>query len=333
VRCSQIDELLSEYVDGALDGSTREEMERHLAGCPRCGAELAELNLYRQAMRNVHAVQPPADFLAGIHRRIEAESAWRRFFNKVFVPMRIKLPLEFAGILATAVLLVVFYQHTLLQKRPELNSGSSQTSRSPEVSLPGESPPPQMLQKRIAAPSSPAPAQPLGETTTIRLSLFLKAPRATAEAKTADKDSSPAPALEKEAGRAGSIARQQDAERKPAALSAPPAGLKRDEKDDDRAPAALRGKPMPLHAAAVPSNVLAAVKEQVMQLKGSVLSAEELPADGRPLSITIQLPAKNYPFLLDFLRQLGPLAPLPPTLPDAGAAEAEQLKIELTIIR
>lgn len=36
IRCSEVLALLSEYVDGELDGSAVEKIENHLLGCPNC---------------------------------------------------------------------------------------------------------------------------------------------------------------------------------------------------------------------------------------------------------------------------------------------------------
>lgn len=36
MRCSEVLALLSEYVEGELDGSTVEKIENHLLGCPNC---------------------------------------------------------------------------------------------------------------------------------------------------------------------------------------------------------------------------------------------------------------------------------------------------------
>ncbi len=36
LRCFEVLELLSEYVDGELDESTVEKVEGHLLGCPNC---------------------------------------------------------------------------------------------------------------------------------------------------------------------------------------------------------------------------------------------------------------------------------------------------------
>jgi anti-sigma factor RsiW len=43
LACRDVVELLSDYLDGALDDGSREAVEAHLAACEGCGRALAQL--------------------------------------------------------------------------------------------------------------------------------------------------------------------------------------------------------------------------------------------------------------------------------------------------
>ena len=59
--CHDVREGLTEYLDGALPAASRQGFEDHLAGCPRCGALLAELRLTLQQLASLpHEPMPPA---------------------------------------------------------------------------------------------------------------------------------------------------------------------------------------------------------------------------------------------------------------------------------
>ena len=49
--CDDVQALLDPYVDGELDAAHALEVERHLPACPRCAADLAQLQGLRKALR------------------------------------------------------------------------------------------------------------------------------------------------------------------------------------------------------------------------------------------------------------------------------------------
>ena len=65
-RCQDVVELVTDYLEGALDAPVRARFERHIAGCPDCTRYLDEVRLTRDAMGRVHPVPPPDDAKAAI---------------------------------------------------------------------------------------------------------------------------------------------------------------------------------------------------------------------------------------------------------------------------
>ena len=92
---TEVRQKLSAYLDGAVSGAEREELEAHLAGCSRCRAALADLERTVGHLRNLSKVEPPSWLTAKIMAKVREEarpspSLWQR----LFFPLHVKLPLE-----------------------------------------------------------------------------------------------------------------------------------------------------------------------------------------------------------------------------------------------
>jgi hypothetical protein len=178
VKCSQVHELLSAYADAAVDAETAQVIERHLAGCKDCAADLEDLRATLAALRSLEKVRAPADFLDRIHDRLMQPSAGRRLLDKVFLPLRLKLPLELAGVVVTTLLIVLTYQEI---KSTRQTHPAFQVQAPPPVSHPASEPAPMMAEQRT--PPSAEPAQPSRslrkreEQPTLILTLTLKCGR------------------------------------------------------------------------------------------------------------------------------------------------------------
>jgi len=104
----EVREHLVAYADGELPSDLRREVEAHLAECPSCAQELAELEATRTLLKRWPAPQPSAEArsrawgaLQGRAQPSAARSAGRRVWVRALV--RYALPLAAAA----AVLLVV----------------------------------------------------------------------------------------------------------------------------------------------------------------------------------------------------------------------------------
>lgn len=72
-------ENIGAYVLGALPELEAELLERHLAGCESCRAEVEELRLVPAAMaRSVPQIEPPASLKASLMEIVNAEAAERQ---------------------------------------------------------------------------------------------------------------------------------------------------------------------------------------------------------------------------------------------------------------
>lgn len=60
---------LSAYLDGALPSQRAARLERHLAGCPACTADLAQLRATKLSVSGLAAAEPVQDWLPAIEGR------------------------------------------------------------------------------------------------------------------------------------------------------------------------------------------------------------------------------------------------------------------------
>jgi hypothetical protein len=127
--CSEIRELFSEYLDDALSGESKTLVEEHLSSCEACRQELASLGSVLREVRSLGPVEPPQDFLEQLHKRMEERSWFVRGLRKLFVPMRIKIPLQVAGTVVAAFLVVSI----LSVRQPAYRSSMAPVGSGPEV--------------------------------------------------------------------------------------------------------------------------------------------------------------------------------------------------------
>ena len=52
MKCREVVELMTDYLEGALTSHDRERFEQHIAGCDGCRAYLRQLRLTVRAMRS-----------------------------------------------------------------------------------------------------------------------------------------------------------------------------------------------------------------------------------------------------------------------------------------
>ncbi|MBM4264775.1 MAG: DUF2275 domain-containing protein [Deltaproteobacteria bacterium] len=111
MRCEEVQERLSEYLERLLDSGQSKSVDGHLASCPRCTAELADLTECRRLVAALPALEPPVGFTTRVMAHIRESAEQPGWWQRLFLPLRAKLPLP-----ATALLLVSVLSVYLLQK-------------------------------------------------------------------------------------------------------------------------------------------------------------------------------------------------------------------------
>jgi hypothetical protein len=280
MNCDEIRELLSEYVDGELDVKTKALVDEHLSACKGCEGKLASLKALVNELGSLESVAPPRDFLDQIHERMEQRSWFSKIIRALFVPMRVKIPLEFAGAAAMAILVfsLVYVQrdHFRMAQAPVglkqegvAEKGAMDTW---EEDLKDKAPKPQHAFKTTTA------EQPLGKKEPIELALVMK--RALPP-----ETHAPTPAME--AGPAPKEKMRRSLAMREAAPSALP---ERGKRDDDLLPQ------------------LTGVVERV---GGTLVSIEYEKTSNRPESIYAEIPAEHLNTFYNQLGELGELESIP----------------------
>jgi hypothetical protein len=111
----------SALIDGALSAAEAEEVTAHLAGCPACRAELAQLRATVALLQGVEPVQVPDGFAAAVRGRLEQlateapRSVWSRWRRAL---PRFTWSWKTAAAVASAAVVVVFAANLLREIAP-----------------------------------------------------------------------------------------------------------------------------------------------------------------------------------------------------------------------
>jgi hypothetical protein len=119
---------LSEYVDGMLSQEEASAVKEHLDHCPDCMEEYAEMVKIIGHMSQMERLETPEFFMEKVHERLEKPSLLKKIAKGLFFPVKIKLPLEIAGLAAAALLVVYITQIRGKQYVYELTFNQSKSS-------------------------------------------------------------------------------------------------------------------------------------------------------------------------------------------------------------
>ncbi len=80
MKCEEVKPYLAAYLDGELPPETKKQVERHLAGCAECSAELEEMRRIRNLLSQIEPPKLPdiywKTYWSGIYNRIERAVGW-----------------------------------------------------------------------------------------------------------------------------------------------------------------------------------------------------------------------------------------------------------------
>jgi len=341
MTCSETRDLLSAWLDQALDAHEREQVEAHLAGCPECRRELEGLRSTVTVLSRVEHPRAPVGFVDRVMGEVYPAPWYRKLGRLVFQPLSVKLPLEAGAMVVIAVLGVY-----LLQGTPEMKDAARPDV--PAVAPRLDSPP--------VAPPAPLPQAPAPSPSTEGAARLEKgAPPAAREERERDNlarrpDQAQAPAemnqdVKKESTvKAEPPATEPEKPETPAARSPAPRALdsresSRDRFEEDRksAQGAVPARPALPLAPAAPS--VMSTKQLIAPMVSGALTVKDRPQAERDLAnlisrtgareiarrqegnatiVDVVVPQAGY---ADFLRELGGLGALRlDGQPDATAA-------------
>ena len=73
IDCNHVWEQISAYIDGAVDGELRAEIDRHLETCEICSAVLDSTRNVVVLVADERVFELPAGFSARLHARLDRE--------------------------------------------------------------------------------------------------------------------------------------------------------------------------------------------------------------------------------------------------------------------
>jgi hypothetical protein len=157
MTCRDAREQLSALLDEALGAAERRALEAHLATCPECRRELEQLRATTTLLGRLPAVRAPAGFVDRVMTEAYRPGWPRRLLDALFVPLRVKVPLEAAAVLLVGVSALYVHQRT-----PEVQELARQEAREPS-SAPAAAPPAPASETVITTeppkPAAPAPSK------------------------------------------------------------------------------------------------------------------------------------------------------------------------------
>ncbi|HOO73573.1 MAG TPA: DUF2275 domain-containing protein [Spirochaetota bacterium] len=110
MKCAEVQKYLPDYLSGELDEKKLKAVEKHLQSCAECAEELNFYRAYTQELRAARPVKAPADFMEKLNRKLERRPSRKSLIELLFLPLRSKLTLEAAGVLAVAFVVFFFWK-------------------------------------------------------------------------------------------------------------------------------------------------------------------------------------------------------------------------------
>lgn len=86
MKCPVVADLMSEYLDGCLDGEQCAEFEFHIGQCPKCESELRQVRDMISALRSLGGCKSPVDCWERTRERI-AQPASSQFLQWLLRPV------------------------------------------------------------------------------------------------------------------------------------------------------------------------------------------------------------------------------------------------------
>jgi hypothetical protein len=137
ITCEQLDERLSDWLERDVDAGTRAALERHAAGCARCGTLVADLASIRREAASLPALVPSRDLWPEIEARIQAPVIMldRSRAARSALRSRWWLGAAAAGLVAVTAS-VTYYATTRVDPEPTTAAANPAVVRTPDTTQP-----------------------------------------------------------------------------------------------------------------------------------------------------------------------------------------------------
>jgi hypothetical protein len=323
MNCKRIKDLLDAYIDNELVPELKERITEHLSRCKGCREELISMQRYTEVMVTLERKKAPEDFLERVHQRLDQTSLLQQVIEKLFLPMRIKIPLEAAGVIASVVIIILLLnpsepvkdtEHFADQVRREDRLKVRKiperiASRSPVVSEKPALPAKEL--GMIARAKLKTRTKDLEKADTYKITLLIKPElllRDTPDLSEKDKLSSMAAGEKRRGEVLDESLEKEEFKQKKSRKS-----IAEERKDSPSEPLI---------------ETMNRIKRMTSSLEGRVIKEEYNNKTNLPEAVTLEIPTRNYRVFMDRLNQLGSIQERHTSIP-LKKSEAAKLRIEL----
>jgi hypothetical protein len=161
MKCSEIQEKLSAYIDGISSPEEKTIIDEHIKVCKECNETLSDLIKAREYLLNFEEIETPSWLTQKVMTKVKAESEKRTgIFQKLFYPLHIKLPIEAIATLLIAIAAIYIFKTTQTEMKVQT---MGEVKKAPAQGIVTEkkektSQPPVHLQKRVKEEFKVAPS-------------------------------------------------------------------------------------------------------------------------------------------------------------------------------
>src|SRR6056297_319 len=138
MKCNRVHELLEEYARDELPGRESSIVTLHLETCSSCREHYVFLKEYLKEVEAMPEYRAPDNFIESLNKRIHETNrgfSFSRIFDFIFLPWKIKLPIEAAALLVTGIIVITIY-YPLTDKPQDRKSTRLNSSHSGESRMP-----------------------------------------------------------------------------------------------------------------------------------------------------------------------------------------------------
>jgi hypothetical protein len=135
MKCADIREKVSEYIEGTISPEEKIHIEGHLLSCKMCKEYFADMHKTVEHVHNLEEIEPPVWLTQKVMAKIRAEAVPKKgIIQRLFFPLNIKLPLQ----AVVAVLLAVTTIYVFKTMQPEMKLASIPSEERSPLVLPQE---------------------------------------------------------------------------------------------------------------------------------------------------------------------------------------------------
>jgi len=109
-KCKDIEKLLPLYPNDLRSPDEAEMIRRHLASCAACAEKSAALEKTKKLVSDLGELAPPPRLRQKIMAAVREEAAKKSVWEKLFYPLRVKIPVQIAAALVVAVFALYVYR-------------------------------------------------------------------------------------------------------------------------------------------------------------------------------------------------------------------------------